>query len=133
MPRAHISLTTKLASALLALGDIPYEDAKQLTAAQICSLYVWDHGVLHGIAPINEPWNLTPRLIAPHREKSKRDTGIVAKVRRLEAHQRDHAWVMSRLADPPPREPKRKRKISSRGFGPKKPKKEKLPLPERRT
>jgi hypothetical protein len=132
MPRAHISLTTKLASALLALGDIPYEDAKQMTAAQINSLYTFDHGILHGIAPINEPWNLTPRMIAPHREKSKRDTGIVAKVKRLEAHQRDHAWVMARMADPPSREPKRKRKISSRGFA-KKPKKEKLPLPERRT
>ena len=84
MKRRHINLTTKLASALLALGDIPYEDAKQMTAEQIVSLYELDHGILHGIEPNDAFWNLTPRLIKPHREKSKRDTSIVAKTRRIE-------------------------------------------------
>lgn len=82
--RKHISLKTKLAAALLALGDIPYDDAKQMTADQIVSLYQFDHGILHAIDPIDEPWNLTPRLIAPHRAKSRRDMSAVAKVRRLE-------------------------------------------------
>src|SRR5687767_7334694 len=87
MPRAHINTTTKLASTLLARGEIPYEHAKLISAAQLISLYQFDHGILHAIDPNNEYWNLTPRLIAPHREKSRRDTSIVAKVRRLTAEQ----------------------------------------------
>ena len=82
--RKHISVKTKLASALLALGHVPYEDAKQMSADQIISLYQFDHGVLWSIDPIDEPWNLTPRLINPHREKSKIDTGIVAKTKRID-------------------------------------------------
>jgi hypothetical protein len=89
MSRGPLSLKTKLASALLALGDIPYEHAKRMTADQIISLYHFDHGILHGIEQINEPWNLTPRLIRPHREKSKRDCGIVAKVKRISAAHED--------------------------------------------
>lgn len=33
--RAHIGLETKLAAALLTLGDVPHEHAKQMTARQI--------------------------------------------------------------------------------------------------
>src|SRR5882672_6296640 len=58
--RKHISLVTKLASALLALGHVRYEDAKLMTQDQIISLYQFDHGILHAIDPINEFWNLTP-------------------------------------------------------------------------
>jgi hypothetical protein len=84
MKRGHISLKTKLASALLTLGDIPYLDAKQMTADQIISLYSWDHyPVLHAIKVVDEHFNLVPRLIAPHRRKSAIDAGIIAKVKRL--------------------------------------------------
>ena len=55
-----------------------------MTADQVISLFVFDHGILHAISPINEPYNLTPRLIAEHREKTRRDIAIVAKVKRLE-------------------------------------------------
>lgn len=81
--RAHITLRTKLASALLALGHIPYDDAKAMGEDNLISLYQFDHGILHGVQPNDEFWNLTPTLIRPHREKSRRDTGIVAKVKAL--------------------------------------------------
>lgn len=113
--RDHISVTTKLASALLALGDIPYEHAKMMTAKQIISLYHFDHGILHAIKPINEPWNLTPRLIAPHREKSRKDTSTVAKVvNRLEPQHEEFRRKV--LAKPCGHKRPRSGKIKSRGF-----------------
>lgn len=122
--RAHLSLKTKLAAALLALGDIPYLDAKAMTTDQIISLYNFDHGILHAIEPIDEFWNLTPRLRAEHRQKSRRDVAVVAKVRRLEAKHRpgpplvDGLMSIMTMAD---REKARKhlwpkRKIASRPF-----------------
>ena len=69
--RAHIGLEKKLASALLALGDIPYAEAKLMTASQVCSLYAFDHyPVRHEDGGPDEPWNLVPRLIAAHRRKT---------------------------------------------------------------
>lgn len=96
MKRRHIGLEVKLAATLLALGDIPYEDAKKMTAAQICSLYQFDHyPILHAIEPIDEPWNLRPMFHAPHREKSRRDTSAVAKVKRLGKAQTEHKERMT--------------------------------------
>jgi hypothetical protein len=117
--RAHIGLETKLASALLALGHIPYNDAKQMTARQICSLYQFDHGILHAIKPINDFWNLTPRLIAPHRAKSRKDTGIVAKVKALsEEHEDFRRKVLARPCGQKRERSGRwaSRKMQSRGF-----------------
>lgn len=82
--RKTISLRTKLAATLLRLGDVPYEHAKLLHEDQIISLYHFDHGILHAVEVNDLFWNLTPRLIAPHKEKSKKDTSTVAKVKRLE-------------------------------------------------
>lgn len=81
--RAHISNKTMLASALLALGHVPYAHAKLMTEDQIISLYQWDHNVLHAIEIINEFWNLTPKLIMEHRRKSAKDKGIIAKSDRI--------------------------------------------------
>jgi hypothetical protein len=85
--RKQPSLSTKLASALLALGDIPYDDAKAMTAAQIISLYQFDHGILHetGHPDRDRYWNLTPMLIQRHREKTLNDLRIISKGRRLRA------------------------------------------------
>jgi hypothetical protein len=97
--RRHIGLEVKLAAALLAIGDIPYEDAKQMTARDIVALYNFDHyPILHAIDPIDEPWNLVPRLIKPHRAKSAKDVGIIAKVKRLKAAADLHA--ARRIASP---------------------------------
>lgn len=112
--RKKPSLETQLAATLLALGDVPYEDAKKMTAKQIISLYQFDHGILHGIDPINEFWNYTPRLIAPHRRKSAIDTGKVAKTKRIEKRWRDFTAAMAEGRKPPKRE--RKHRWGSRPF-----------------
>lgn len=83
MKRKRLPLKTQLASALRELFQIPYDDAKQMTADQVISLVQFDHGILHAVRPIDEHWNITPRLIQEHRRKSAKDTSTVAKVRRL--------------------------------------------------
>ncbi len=93
--RAHIGLKTKLASALLALGHVSYTDAQAMGAENLISLYQWDHNILHGIKVNNEFWNLTPKLIREHREKSKRDTAIVAKSKRIRRREVAHTAMMS--------------------------------------
>lgn len=122
--RGHISMTTKCASALLQLRDpatgellIPYEHAKLMTSDQIISLFQFDHGILHAFDPIDEAWNLTPRLIVAHREKSKRDKAITAKAARIDKMNAAHAVAMAEPAptDPVP-VPARRSRIPSRPF-----------------
>lgn len=55
-----------------------------MTAQQIISLFEFDHGVLHAHGGVDEPWNLTPKLIKPHRRKSKLDRSIIAKSKRID-------------------------------------------------
>jgi hypothetical protein len=96
MKRRAISTRTKLASALLALGHVPYGHAKQMSEVQLISLYQFDHGILHAIQPIDLFWNLQPKLRAEHREKSRRDTAIVAKTKRIA---QDHAQHTARMRE----------------------------------
>lgn len=118
--RAYISKDTKLAATLLMLGDVPFDDAKAMTAKQIISLYHFDHGKLHALEADDHFSNLTPRLIAAHRAKSRKDTGIVAKVTRLTKEQEDFRRKI--LARPCGQKRERTgswsqgRKIQSRGF-----------------
>jgi hypothetical protein len=108
--RRRVSTITKLAATLLALGHIPYEHAKQMTAHQIISLYHFDHGILHSFGPIDEPWNLRPRLIQGHREKTKKDQSIVAKTKRIDAKWRtflNEVMVVEKKPKPKSRWPKR--------------------------
>lgn len=104
--RKHISLTTKLAAALLfqPVRDrrgrpvldadgcltyaITYAEARTLTAEQVLSLFQYDHDTLHALDGSDEFWNLTPRLISAHREKSKVDCAKVAKTKRIRAAKR---------------------------------------------
>lgn len=119
--RGHISLRTKLAAAVRDLLQIPYEHAKLMTEDQVLSLVQWDHGILHGVEVNNEHWNLTPRTIMAHREKSKTDTGIVAKVVRIEKKWAPVKAAIESGQKPPKRVSKHRwpkgRKIESRGFG----------------
>lgn len=99
--RAHISLRVKLASALAELqylrGDpIPWEQIKAMSADEMLSLFHWDHGELHAFTANNHFANLTPRLILAHREKSKRDTAIVAKSKRIA---KKHAQHLTRMTE----------------------------------
>jgi hypothetical protein len=129
--RAHIPDKTKLASALLALGLIDYEHAKAMGRDNFLSLFQFDHGILHGVEVNNEFWNLTPRLILEHREKSGKDTGIVAKVKRISrANDASMTRLLAKLTgkDTPPTRrsriparisawpPKGSRKMQSRSF-----------------
>jgi len=93
--RKHISLETKLAAALRALGDIPYEDAKKMTPAQVISLYEFDHNMLHRFTQNDEHWNLSPTLIMAHRAKTKQDAKVFAKSRRI----RDKLLMKVMIAD----------------------------------
>lgn len=116
-PRAHISWKTKYAAALLALGDVSYEHAKQMTEDQIISLYQVDHGVLHAFEGSDLFWNLTPRLIAEHRAKSGKDKGIVSKADRISEGQREFmARQSAKLTGKIPEFQRRKRTIPSRPF-----------------
>lgn len=83
--RRQPSLETKLAAALLTLGDVPYEHAKQMSARQICSLYHFDHyPIRKADGGKDEPWNLQPLLISAHREKTAtKDKPELAKQARL--------------------------------------------------
>lgn len=83
--RKHITLKTKLASALLALGHVTYNDAKKLTEDQLIRKYQWDHNILHETGHLDRDkyWNLTPMLIEAHRLKTKSDQKLIAKGRRL--------------------------------------------------
>lgn len=85
--RKQPGLEIKLAATLLQLGHIEYEHAKLMSARQICSLYVFDHWpIRHEAGGPAEPWNLTPRLIVPHRTKTaKIDAPQIAKIRHLRA------------------------------------------------
>ena len=112
--RAHINLTTKLASALLALGHIPYADAKLMTADQICSLYHFDHyPIRKADGGLDEPWNLQPLGIMDHRVKTaKKDKPELAKQARLRGETR----TGPRKTIPCRPFPKVSRKLQSRGF-----------------
>jgi len=83
--RKHISARKRAAIFALALGDVPYADAKKMTEDQILSLYHLDHNMLYENKhpDRDEYWNYTPRLIREHREKTKHDAAIIAKGRRL--------------------------------------------------
>lgn len=79
--RAHIPLKEKLAAALSQMlrddGNgklvpiIPYDDAKQMTADQILSLFAWDHYPIRKVdGGADRHFNLVPRLIGEHRTKT---------------------------------------------------------------
>jgi hypothetical protein len=91
--RKHIALPEKLAAALSML--LPQADRDVLRdlkvpAKQVIALFQFDHAILHARGGSDRWHNLTPLLKAPHREKSRRDTSIVAKVKRLRRKEREH-------------------------------------------
>jgi len=91
MKRKHISWKTKCASALVApcrnCGYVlfDYDDTKLMTKDQLLSLFHFDHNILHetGHEDRDKYWNLAPKLIREHREKTKQDAKIIAKSRRI--------------------------------------------------
>jgi len=103
---------TKLASALLQMkGDdgrplVEWDHAKLMSSTQIVSLFQFDHyPIRHEAGGPDEAWNLVPRLIVPHREKTKKDVGEIAKIKRISKAEEE---FRRRLLTPrEDREPKR--------------------------
>lgn len=89
--RKYVSLREKLAAALSML--LPQAQRDELREARapakmVISLFSPDHNILHALGGPDKWWNLTWMLREPHREKSRRDTAIVAKSARLaKAHE----------------------------------------------
>jgi hypothetical protein len=128
MARKSPSMAEKLASALLELqrlrGDpIDRDHAKLMTAAQICSLFHFDHAAGYACdGADNHPTGLTPLLIAEHRKKTAtRDVPAIAKGNRLSAaHAEFRARVLAKAGqtenDAKPSRVKKTVAIKSRGF-----------------
>ena len=103
MKRAHISLKTKLAAALLTIkrvnedGElehvIRFGESKHLTADQIIARFRFDHWpIRHADGGPDEPWNLEPRPVAEHDKKTAEiDVPQIAKQKRI--RQRIHRAV----------------------------------------
>jgi hypothetical protein len=113
--RKHISLTVKLAAALLKLGHVPHSQARRMTADQIIALYHFDHyPIPHAQGGVNEPWNLDPVLVAVHREKTaKIDLPMIAKTKRIS---KSHEEFRRKLLTPRDERIKPKSRWGSRPF-----------------
>lgn len=115
--RAYIPLPERLAAALSRLLPPDVEKdmrARRVPALEVISLFHQDHIVLHALGGADLWWNIDPKLAEPHRIKSRRDTSIVAKVKRLEpAHEEFRRKV---LAKPCGQKRQAKGQIRSRGF-----------------
>lgn len=84
--RKYILLREQLAAALAML--LPTQQRDELRAAKVpaktvIALFSPDHGILHALGGSDRWFNIYPMLREPHKEKSRRDTAIVAKVRRI--------------------------------------------------
>lgn len=123
--RAHISTETKLAAALLALGLVPYSDAKAMGEANFLSLFAFDHNIRHAEDGCDEFWNLAPMLIPAHRIKTakqdapemahNRKVGTAAAIHkaRLASKAGDYKGAAQILATAP-KPPQPKRRIPAR-------------------
>ena len=118
MKRGHISYKTKLVSALCQMmheveGKLEliftHEEAKALSEDQILSLFHWDHDpVPHAENGTDEHFNIVPKLIVPHRVKTRTfDVPRIAKNKRIS---REHEEFQRRMLTPrADREPKKSR------------------------
>jgi hypothetical protein len=133
MGRKRITDRVRLAATLLARGEIPYDDAKKMTADQLISLYEFDHGIFYETEHEDRDkfWNLAPLLIRTHRAKTKLDLSAIAKSKRLrraneefhkswaklEARQREETErILGRVFNESVIAQRPKRKLRSRGF-----------------
>jgi hypothetical protein len=122
-PRKYVAIREKWAAALSMLLPQAQRDElreRRATAKEVIALFDQDHVVFHAIGGPDRWWNFTPMLRAPHKEKSRRDTSAIAKVRRLEAQHED----FRRRVLAPDKKPRvtrdgrwpKGRKLQSRGF-----------------
>jgi hypothetical protein len=137
--RKAIPLSEQLAAALACLLPQAQRDElrhARVPAKQVIRLFSPDHIVLHCMDGSDAWWNIDMKLRPAHAEKSRRDTAIAAKVKRLErqwlnrgvlslaevidrqiprqAHRKAAGWFSGSGAT----KYRPKRKIQSRGFPP---------------
>lgn len=98
----------KLAACVRDLLKIPYEHAKQMTAAQILSLAEWHHAVIpKAQGGLDVHWNCECRPIAEHAEITRKVTvPQIAKDRRQEKKWGDFMRAIQAGRKPPKREPR---------------------------
>lgn len=115
--RKYIGLREQLAAALSMLLPQEQRDdlrARQVPAKTVIALFSPDHNILHALDGSDRWWNLTPMLREPHKQKSRRDTSIVAKVDRLTPAQAEFRRKV--LERKPGQKRERTGSIPSRGF-----------------
>jgi hypothetical protein len=114
MKRKHIPLAEKLAATLACLLSQQERDAmreRKTTAAAVIRLFEFDHLVLHAMGGCDAWHNLDPKQVAHHRAKSRRDTGIAAKAKRIDRKWHEFMAAVAAGRKPPPRKsrwPKRR-------------------------
>jgi hypothetical protein len=110
--RNHISLKEKLAAALTAFLPPDFRRLNyQISAEKVIALFHFDHGILHALDGSDRWWNLYPMLVTPHREKSRRDTGIIAKIKRIEPRWKEFTANMARPDKGQPEKGERKQAV----------------------
>jgi hypothetical protein len=85
--RKAIPLSEQLAAALACLLPQSQRDElrhARVSAKQVIRMFSPDHIVLHCMDGSDAWWNIDMKLRPAHAEKSRRDTAIAAKVKRLE-------------------------------------------------
>lgn len=91
-PRAYIPYPERLAAAYACLLPQDVRDdlrARHVPAEVVERMFTDDHIDLHALGGSDKWWNLDPKLRPEHKEKSRRDTSIVAKSRRLTREQEE--------------------------------------------
>lgn len=124
MHRKEPSLTVKLAATLLTLRHevdgqlVPiftFEEAQALSAEQICSLFQFDHyPIRHDDGGPIEPWNLVPRLIKAHREKTAKVD--IPQMRKADRINKEHLEFQRRLLTPRDERPPKQSRWGKRSF-----------------
>lgn len=85
-----------------------------MAARAVIRLFQFDHIILHALDGSDQWWNLDPKLASAHKEKSKADTGIVAKVRRIAPQWNEFLRNMARPDRGQSERKRRKLKITQR-------------------
>src|SRR5262245_28783031 len=86
-----MNLTDRLAAELLRRGDVPYEHAKLMTAAQMISLYECHHNIRRAEGGNDHFTNLEHMLRSAHRERTRKiDVPAIAKNKRVRTRHLAH-------------------------------------------
>jgi hypothetical protein len=97
--RRCFNTTERLAAAYLRLGLVPEPLASTGSARDICRHVEADHNLLHALGGDTRPQNCNLLPKPMHAEKSRRDTTIAAKVKRIADDFAEHRRKLLAKAD----------------------------------